>query len=159
MTRIALAVLLGAGLASAAEVPSVELVAASGKSQTVHAVDLEKLQPRDVTVTDPHGKQTSRYRGVPLFTALTLLGVAADEPLRGDALVSHVRVEASDGYRVAFSLAELDPRTGSTEAFLVYREEDHAIDAEHGPFRLVVPTDKRGARWVRQVARIRVAGP
>lgn len=28
-----------------------------------------------------------------------------------------------------------------------------------GPVRLVVPTDKRGARWVRQVTRIRIVRP
>jgi hypothetical protein len=56
----------------------------------------------------------------------------------------------------AFSLAELDPGFGTTEALLAYQREGQPLAGLVGPFRLVVPTDKRGARWLRGLVKVRV---
>jgi DMSO/TMAO reductase YedYZ molybdopterin-dependent catalytic subunit len=64
--------------------------------------------------------------------------------------------EASDGYRVAFALAELDPGTGDTQVLLAHRMNGAALDGEVGPLRLVVPKDKRPARWIRQLSTLHV---
>jgi hypothetical protein len=34
------------------------------------------------------------------------------------------------------------------------RNDGNALDAKEGPYRLVVPHDKKHSRWVRQVAEI-----
>lgn len=94
-----------------------------------------------------------------LASALALVGAPVGGGLKGPALAAHVQVEAADGYRVAFSLAELDPATGSTEAYIAFERDGEPLDASMGPYRLVVPTDRRGARWVRQVTRIRIVQP
>jgi len=143
----------------AADAPSVALAGPGGKTQTVGIADLSKLPGREVTVDEPHGKSRVRYRGAELPAVLSLVGPAMSETLRGPALAAYVLVEAADDYRVAFSLAELHTKTGSTDAILAYEREGQPIAGETGPFRLLVPTDKRGARWVRQVARITVVQP
>jgi hypothetical protein len=143
-------------LALGAEAQTIELVDAAGKVQSIGLEDLKKLHPREVTAKDPHSKTPSQYRGVALWEVLSLAGVPSDSPLERDTLASTVRVDATDRYHVAFSLAELDPQTGATDALLVFERDGKPLDAPSAPFRLVVPTDKRGARWVRQVVRIRV---
>jgi DMSO/TMAO reductase YedYZ molybdopterin-dependent catalytic subunit len=114
---------------------------------------------REVSVTDPHSKQSSVtvvwhcLRCFPLWSALGRSSSVARP------FASTVQVEALDGYRVAFSLAELDAGTGSTDAVVALEMDGKPLGGELGAFRMVVPTDKRSARWVRQVARIKVVQP
>jgi hypothetical protein len=153
------AALLLATAAGARAEDKVELVGTDGKAQALTAGKLESLAPREVTVKDPPGGESARYRGVPLFSVLNLAGVAADAPIKREAMTSMVRVEAADGYTVAFSLAELDPRIGATEVLLAFQRNGQPLARDTGPFRLVVPTDKRDSRWVWQVTRIRLIAP
>jgi creatinine amidohydrolase/Fe(II)-dependent formamide hydrolase-like protein len=128
----------------------------TGDTRSLGSADLEPLSPRDVTVTDPHSKETAHYRGVPLLQVLALVGTPAGDALRGKGLALHVRAEASDGYVAAFSVAELDAGVGTTDALLVYQRDGQPLSPEIGPFRLVVPTDKRAARWVRNLVALKV---
>ena len=145
-----------ASSALAADGPSIALVGLGGRSHTVVVADLEKLPVRDLSVADPHSKEPARYRGVALSAVLGLVEAPLGEALRGKALASHVQVEAADGYRVAFSLAELDAGLGNTDALVAFERDGKPLGGELGSFRLVVPTDKRGARWVRQVTKISI---
>jgi hypothetical protein len=61
-----------------------------------------------------------------------------------------------DGYRVVFSLAELDPGIQDSNVLVADKVDGHALDGKVGPLRLVAPLDKRPARWVRMVQSIRV---
>lgn len=149
-----LALFLVLATAAASAAPIVELVALDGTTHAIGIAELERLQAEEITVPDPHTKAPARYRVVPLTRVLGIVGIAFENPLRGPHLVAKLHIEAADAYRVAFSLPELDPRTGATEAYLGFALDGQPLDAEVGPFRLVVPTDKRGARWVRQVTRI-----
>jgi len=159
INTIAVCVALLAGPALAADAPSFVVIGTAGESRTLGVVDLQKLTVREVIVTDPHSKMPSRYKGGALSAVLSLVGVPSGEALRGKALASTVQVEAQDGYRVAFSLAELDPGVGSTDAVVSFELDGKSLGGELGTFRMVVPSDKRGARWVRQVARIKVIQP
>ena len=150
-----MAVLLAAG-AAAVEAPSVTIAGVNGETRSLQVSDLQKLAVRDASVTDPHSKALTRYRGVSLATLLSLVGTPAGETLRGKSLALHVEVEASDGYIVCFSVAELDAGTGSTDALLAFEQEGKPLGNDIGPLRLVVPTDKRAARWVRQVVSVKV---
>jgi hypothetical protein len=75
-----------------------------------------------------------------LLLALRLAAPATDAP----SLV----VAGPDGKTRAFTVADLEAMAS---------REVEATDPHDatGPFRLVVPSDKRGARRVRQLARIR----
>lgn len=57
---------------------------------------------------------------------------------------------------VVFAFAELDPSLGDRRVHLVDHVDDKPLAAADGPWRLVVPRDARGGRWVRQVTRISV---
>src|SRR5262245_14405855 len=158
-SRPSVAAALALALASsalAADAPKLEVAGLEGRTQTLVAADLLGLQPREVSVTDPHGKESARYRGVPLLSVLALVGAPVGEALRGKGLALHVRAEASDGYVAAFSLAELDAGFGKTEAIVAFERDGQPLPADVGPFRLVVPSDARGGRWVRGLVKLRV---
>ena len=63
-------------------------------------------------------------------------------------------IEATDGYRVLFSLAELDPGFTDRVVILADRVSGQPLPASEGPYRLIVPGEKRPARWAGQVTRI-----
>ncbi len=83
-------------------------------------------------------------------------GVPAGENLRGKALATSIVVVANDGYQVTFSIAELDESIGNLQVLVADSEDGKPLAQTAGPLRLVVPGDKRPARWVRMVKAIRV---
>jgi hypothetical protein len=70
--------------------------------------DLKAMPRKTPTVVNPHEKKTEKYEGVALEEILRKAGVPQGDALRGPAMVTYVLAEAADGYRVVFSLAELD---------------------------------------------------
>jgi len=58
---------------------------------------------------------------------------------------------APDGYQVLFSLAEFDPAFSSRVIILADRRDGKPLDSHEGPLRIIVPGDKRGARWIRGI--------
>ncbi|HST09994.1 MAG TPA: hypothetical protein VLL05_06440 [Terriglobales bacterium] len=65
-------------------------------------------------------------------------------------------MEASDGYRVVIALPELDPAFDDKEVLLAFVRNGKALDDKEGPYRLVIPSEKRMARWVRQVTSLKI---
>ena len=145
-----------ASSAFAADQAMVVVVGPSGQSRSLGSADLEQMSPRELTVTDPHAKQTARYRGVSLIQVLASVGAPVGDALRGKGLALRVRAEATDGYVAAFSLAELDEGFGETEAILAFERDGKPLGNDIGPFRLVVPSDKRAGRWVRNLTKLSV---
>jgi DMSO/TMAO reductase YedYZ molybdopterin-dependent catalytic subunit len=127
----------------------------SGQTLTLGAQDFTKLPRVKVTAKDHEGKN-HEYAGVKLRDILTQAGVATGNDLRGKEMTDYVVAEASDGYRVVFSLAELDPDLGNTLVIVAQSVDGQPLGAKEGPLRLVVPGDKRQARWVRMVTGISV---
>lgn len=109
-----------------------------------------------VIATNAHDKKVSAFSGVPLLDILQSAGVPTGESLRGKALTTCVIIMASDGYKVTFSLAELDTGIGARQVIIADSEEGKPLPSTTGPLRLVVPEDKRPARWVRMVKMVRV---
>ncbi len=70
--------------------------------------DLKNMPRKKLTVVNPHDKKTEAYEGVLVEELLRKAGVAEGENLRGPSMATYVLAEAADGYRVVFSLAELD---------------------------------------------------
>lgn len=123
--------------------------------RSVTAQDLAALPKQTVKASD-HGRPPAEYEGVRLIDVLQLAGVEVGSKLRGPRLAEAVLVEARDGYRVVFALAELDSAFTSKQVLLVNKQDGAALDAEAGPWRLVVADEKRPARWIRQVSKISV---
>jgi len=135
--------------------PDSLIIEVAGRITVIRAADLAAL-PRDTVRTTIHGGPQLTYTGVKLTEVLRRVGIATDS-LRGPALVTRVLVEAADGYRVIFSLAELAPSFGERRVLLVDQVDGHPLPANEGPWRLAAAGDAgEHARWVRQVAAIRV---
>jgi DMSO/TMAO reductase YedYZ molybdopterin-dependent catalytic subunit len=118
--------------------------------------DLKKMQRKTLTVVNPHSKKTETYEGVLLEELLHKAGVAQGEHLRGPAMATYVIAGAEDGYRVVFSLAELDSGILESEVIVADTMDGAPLGAKEGPFRLVAPHEKRPARWVRMLNSITV---
>ena len=78
-------------------------------------------------------------------------GVPQGEALRGPAMATYVVAEGADGYRVVFSLAELDSGIIDSEVLVADTMDGAPLGDKLGPFRLVAPHEKRPARWVRML--------
>jgi hypothetical protein len=70
--------------------------------------DLKRMPRKTLSVVNPHDKKTETYESVLLEELLRKAGVPQGEQLRGSSMATYVIAEAEDGYRVVFSLAELD---------------------------------------------------
>ncbi len=124
-------------------------VAVRFDTQTLAALD---RQP----VTAQVHRTTLQCEGVPLYDLLRANDAVPEGTLRSPHLARYVLVDARDGYRVVFSLAELDPGTGNRPVYVADRCDGEALSAEDGPVRLLAPGDVRAARSVRQVEAITV---
>ena len=118
--------------------------------------DLKKLPRKTISVVNPHENKTEVYEGVLVEELLKRAGVAQGENLRGPALVTYVIFEAEDGYRVVFSLAELDSGILDSQVLVADTIDGAALPPKQGPLRVVAPKEKRAARWVRMLKSITV---
>jgi DMSO/TMAO reductase YedYZ molybdopterin-dependent catalytic subunit len=118
--------------------------------------DLKKMPRRTLSVVNPHNKKTERYEGVLLEEVLRRAGVPQGEQLRGSSMATYVIAGAEDGYRVVFSLAELDSGMLESEVIVADTMDGAPLAAEEGPFKIVAPHEKRPARWVRMLQSITV---
>jgi DMSO/TMAO reductase YedYZ molybdopterin-dependent catalytic subunit len=118
--------------------------------------DLKKMPRKTVTVLNPHDKKTETYEGVLLEYLLEKAGVPHGEDLRGPAMAMYLIAEAEDGYRVVFSLAELDAGILDSDVIVADTLDGAPMTEKVGPFRLVAPHEKRPARWVRMLKTITV---
>ena len=124
---------------------------------TLTAADLKSMPRTSLHVTNPHENKTETYEGVLLEELLRKAGAAMGDQLRGKRMTTYVIAEAEDGYKVVFALAELDSGITNSEILVADTVDGSPIDAKRGPFRLVVPHDKRPARWVRMLKSITVS--
>lgn len=100
-----------------------------------------------------HGGKTV-CEGVWLADLVARSGLPAGEAVKGPALATVLVADAADGYRVVFSLGEIDAKLGHTPVLVADRCDGKPLAASDGPIRLVVPGDARGARSVRQLTRL-----
>jgi hypothetical protein len=91
-----------------------------------------------------------------LKRVLEKAGVPFGESMKGKRLASCLLVEAADGYRVVIALPELDPAFTDEQTLLAFLRDGKPLDAKEGPYRIVLPNEKRMARWVRQVTTLRI---
>ena len=122
---------------------------------TFHAPDLATLPRQTLQVRDHDGRE-SMFEGVALVELLQRAGVPLGKDLRGDRMVTYVIVGAADGYRVVFALPEIDPAFSDRLILLADRRDQQPLSPREGPLRLIVPGEKRQARWVRQVTSVTI---
>jgi hypothetical protein len=128
----------------------------AGKTAIYGAADLAALPHQDVTAFDFHEKKDHVYSGVPVRDLLAKSGVPFGEKLRGKGLRQVVIAHCRDHYDIVFALAEFDDAFNSRTILLVDRQDGQPLPDGQGPLRLVVPGDKRPARWARMVTSLEV---
>jgi len=141
---------------TAAPAPELKITGAVSSPLTLTQADLKKLPRKTLTVVNPHNKKSEVYEGVPLEELLRRADVVQGEKLKGPALAMCVVAEAEDGYRVVFSLAELDSGILDSDVLVADTMDGANLPAKEGPFRIVAPHEKRPARWVRMLKSITV---
>ena len=120
---------------------------------TLGIPDLDKL-PQQTTPIQEEDGTTTQYTGVLLRLVMEKAGAPTGKALRGKALASYLVASARDGYQVVFTLGELDPAFGNEQVLLVYKREGKPLFGYQGPFRIVCPADKAGARSLRMLSSI-----
>ena len=143
-------------LAAAAQAPSpgaapILLVKGAVKQELRLTLADLKTMPRTKVTAKGHDGTTHEYEGVTLGALLAKAGAPQAGDLRGKSMSLCVVAEGSDGYRAAFSLAELDADFANESVLVSDIVDGKDLAADQGPLRLVVPGDKRQGRWVRQL--------
>jgi len=126
---------------------------------TLTLADLKSMPRTILAVTNQHEGKSETYEGVLLEELLRKAGAPHGDQLRGQLMTTYVVAAASDGYKVVFAMAELDSDFMSSQVLVADTVDGAPIDSKRGPFRLVVPHDKRPARWVRMLKSITVVTP
>jgi hypothetical protein len=155
----ALAALSAPALAAPAlapDVPPPESIAIVGAVQNPGSVtkeELSHLPPVDVSVSQQtdKGPAEGKYRGALLWTvidhAVLVNGTDKNAYLRHTILVT-----GADGYAVALSEGEIDPKLEGKQVILAYMKDGALFDG----LRLVVPGDAHASRSVRDIVTIEV---
>jgi hypothetical protein len=76
--------------------------------------------------------------------------------MKGKRLTNCLLVEAADGYRAVIALPELDPAFTDKQTILALLRNGKPVDEKEGPYRIIMPDEKRMARWVRQVTTLKI---
>jgi hypothetical protein len=129
------------------------------KTVVLSADDLGRLPHLQLTALDPHEGKEHLYSGVAVRDLLLLADAPLGEKLRGQALRMAVLFRARDGYATLFALADFDPAFSGRTLLLADAVDGKPLPSNAGPLRLIVPGDKRAARWARMVNAIEIVQP
>ncbi len=96
------------------------------------------------------------YTGVSLWTLLSKADIVTHPEIKNDVLREIVVATASDGYKLAISLGEINPEFGN-QPCLIATQRDGADFTSGGFARLVFPNDVKKGRWVVNLTSIKVS--
>lgn len=117
------------------------------------AADLRAQTPVtvDASYLSGHGEEHARFTGVPLWA---LLGEAklTDKGGKHPDLRHTVTVTGGDGYAITVAFGEFDPEFEAKTVLVAYERDGKPTEG----LQLVMPGDKRGARYVHDVVHIEV---
>ena len=155
--RLALAYCAVAAFCATAQEPPATLTVKGDVAAplALTAEEFGKLPRQKATVTGEDGASVT-YEGVLLRDLLQRAGAPSGKDLRGKALAAYVLAKAHDGYEVVFTLGELAPEFGNEPILVADKRDGKVLFGYQGPFRLVCPNDKAGARSVRMLESLEV---
>lgn len=126
------------------------------ESFTLGALMREPATTETVSLKTERGDLTASYTGVLLWSLLEQAIIKVSPGIKNDILRHTIIVTGRDGYEVALSLAEVDPKFGNDRALIAYARNGEPLAHGRGFARLIVPTDKSAGRSVFGIARITV---
>lgn len=158
VTLILLALALCLPAAASAEEVLLRITGAVENPLELTRADLEAM-PR-IRETTPHRHEENRtvtYEGVTLDELLRRAGapIANDSGQRSN-LAGYVVIRGSDGYRVVYAMAELDPSYAGRALLLADSADGGPLEEAHFPLRVINKGEQRFSRWIRKVDRIEV---
>jgi hypothetical protein len=130
-------------------------VATPGTVWCTSALHARACRPLAIDYVTRRRTERHEVRGVPLYEALTLTGLALDPARKMDYLRLAVLAEGADGYGALLSYAELHPEFGDCGAMLATWHNGQLLTRP----TLVMPADRRASRFVRQLHRLQVTNP
>lgn len=142
--------------------PAVKLEGAVDRPADYAEADLAARAAITQTVNFNSGStpQTRTYTGTSLWSLLSDAGIQTDATRKNDVLSRYLLATGADGYKVVFTLGELNPDFGNKPAIVAYAETTGGgsgpLAAADGPFRVTAPGDIKGGRYVSQLVRLRV---
>jgi DMSO/TMAO reductase YedYZ molybdopterin-dependent catalytic subunit len=151
MKALAIAALLLIALSTNAQ--SITVGGEVATPLTLSATDLTAM-PRTTAIAKDKQGNPHNFEGVALAEIFKKAGVTTGRDLRGENLAKYVLVTCADNYQVVFSLAELDSSFTDRVVILADQIEGKPLPAGTGPFRIVVPGEKKPARNCFQVLSI-----
>lgn len=140
----------------AQEQPALEIEGSGIATIKISLQDLSRMPRLTLDVREPHKGEMQHYEGVRLSDLLAKAGVPLGEKLRGRGLTTYVVARASDGYAVVYSIAELDPAMTDNQVIVADTMNGKLLEPKEGPLKIVVPGDKRPARWIRMLTDLRI---
>lgn len=149
------AILIASAAHAAAQAPALKLIGLDGATKTLTVTELQAL-PQVEVVDSSAAAGRLLFRGPTVRSVVSLIGAPEGRALRGPSMTIVVVAEASDGYKVAYALAELDDQFGARTAIVALSENGKPLSAQFGPLRIAVPGEAHRARWIRQLTTLRL---
>lgn len=104
-----------------------------------------------VVMAKAHDEKVHRYSGVTIADLLTKAGIILGDTAKRKTIVSCLVVTAADNYKAIYALPEVDPLFANRTIIVADRADKKPLPEDVGPFQIIVPGEKKHARWVRQV--------
>jgi len=152
---VLLYLIANASLSAMAQSAEVAIGGDVAKPFKINASTFAEMKQVRIKVKSNDGKE-HEYTGVTLFDILTKAEAVPNNQLRGKSLTKYVLVSAADGYQVVIALPEIDPAFTDQTVILANKQDGDDLAANYGPYRLIVPRDKKPARSAMRVISIDV---
>ena len=158
---LGLALLLGAaalGPAARAQTATTDTFQVAGAVTTPRTWSVAQLKTqragdvRALAYTVKGQRHTAQV--VSLWTLLQAAGPRVNPQIKHHLLQFIVAVRGQDGYTADFTLGELSPDFGDRAVWVALDEDGKPLTGDGGPVQLLVPGDKKPARWVHAVRAI-----
>ena len=146
----ALSQVAGAAQHPPAERSTALTVTVAGISRQLSPAALAAMPQSHLTVHNAHTNRDEDYAGVSLSDLLASAGLPFSKDNQPAYLHSYIRAQGTDFYFVLYSATEVQPDLNTSIVLIATRIDGHDLDAD-GVFKLVSSSDKRPARWVRNL--------
>ena len=135
--------------------PAFQVAGAVGKPRLWTAAQLQKELPASIqTVSYTLKGAAHTAHAVPLWAVVQAEQPQINPQIKRHVLQFVVSVRGRDGYTVDFTLGEISPDFGANAVWVAWDEDGRPLPEDDGPVELLVPGDKRAARWVHGVSAI-----
>ena len=125
----------------------------AGATHSISPENFSQLPQLSAKVTSHDAD--AKFARASLVDLLQKSGVKFGKDLRGRRAATVAILEATDGYRVAVALLEIDPDTTDKVALVSDQRDGNPLGDKDGPYRLILPSEKREVRWIRNLRTIR----